>query len=223
MDYRPRKSIEELKKFILDNVRKEGNGCWIWTMKTRHGYGRIRYQNVQQSLHRVAYQIWHNESIAVGLCVCHKCDVKNCCNPEHLFVGTLTDNNRDRARKWRSAFGERNQNCAVSDIETLQIQDMIRSGLFSCTTIAKMYGVGTYSIRSIKNGQRIALSPVHAVGFDNIICRRCSRPTNSVKGKPVNGMCHSCYTHSIRAGLKKKRGIKTRKFTYRKKLNLRDV
>lgn len=38
-----------------------------------------------------------------GMWVLHRCDVRSCVNPEHLFLGTLVDNNADRDAKGRNA------------------------------------------------------------------------------------------------------------------------
>jgi DNA-directed RNA polymerase specialized sigma24 family protein len=37
--------------------------------------------------------------------VCHQCDVRQCINPQHLFVGTRADNMADAVRKNRQAKG----------------------------------------------------------------------------------------------------------------------
>lgn len=99
------KNIEER---LLDNCIPEPNsGCWLWTASTSTGgYGQIRVGGKKRGTHRVAYETWVG-SIPEGLCVCHKCDVRDCINPEHLFLGTYKDNVRDMMKKGRIAVGNR--------------------------------------------------------------------------------------------------------------------
>jgi hypothetical protein len=40
-----------------------------------------------------------NGPIPAGLCVLHRCDVRPCINPDHLFLGTQKDNMADMAAK----------------------------------------------------------------------------------------------------------------------------
>jgi hypothetical protein len=58
--------------------------------------------------HRRAWELTHGP-IPDGFLICHRCDVKLCVNPEHLFLGTPLDNMRDKMEKGRAYFpGPRN-------------------------------------------------------------------------------------------------------------------
>lgn len=58
--------------------------------------------------YRVSRVSWilENGPIPDNLCVLHECDNPRCVCPDHLFLGTLGDNNTDRSKKGRSAAGE---------------------------------------------------------------------------------------------------------------------
>lgn len=96
---------KEAQRF-WSKVNKSGE-CWKWTAgKTIDGYGRVRCNGRLWLAHRVSWSIANN-AIPDGVCVLHRCDNPPCCNPDHLFLGTRLDNNADKTRKGRQAFGER--------------------------------------------------------------------------------------------------------------------
>lgn len=90
------------------------NECWNWTgSKNSGGYGTVRYHNVCAQAHRVAYFLTHG---GIGLLtgfriegraarykrfVLHKCDNRLCCNPNHLFLGSMRTNMLDAYAKGR--------------------------------------------------------------------------------------------------------------------------
>lgn len=92
-----------LKKFILSiSFPEKLHDCWIWINGTdRKGYGRFYIGRKSLAAHRVSYLIFKG-NIDDGLCVCHTCDTPQCVNPDHLWVGTIQDNNLDRDKKGRN-------------------------------------------------------------------------------------------------------------------------
>lgn len=78
------------------------NDCWIWKLKPANkGYCQTWFgDNPCAKVHRVAWELT-NGKIQNGLHVLHRCDNPPCCNPNHLFLGTQNDNNKDMALKGR--------------------------------------------------------------------------------------------------------------------------
>jgi hypothetical protein len=83
------------------------NTCWLWQGHLHpKGYGHIIHNGKWMRVHRYAWIRVHG-AIPQNMLVCHKCDVRHCVNPDHLFLGTAKDNSEDMVRKGRSARGER--------------------------------------------------------------------------------------------------------------------
>lgn len=105
------KTPEEFFAFFWSKIERRGPAdCWPWhgRLNIANGHGRIdRPKNEGPILsHRLAWR-YTNGPIPPGLCVLHRCDNPPCCNPAHLFIGTLGDNNADRHTKERDATGKR--------------------------------------------------------------------------------------------------------------------
>lgn len=74
------------------------SGCWIYEGElSSNGYGRVKYKSLRFRAHRLAFKL-ANGSLPDGKLICHKCNVKSCINPSHLYAGTVKDNVRDMLR-----------------------------------------------------------------------------------------------------------------------------
>lgn len=93
--------------------------CWIWRGKTGtssgYEYGLCNFENVRQLTHRVSWKI-HFGEIPDGLFVCHHCDNPPCVRPDHLFLGTNSDNVKDMVVKKRNSIGSKH---AISVLRSL--------------------------------------------------------------------------------------------------------
>jgi hypothetical protein len=97
---------EERREMFWSRAMPEPNtGCWLWTgVIRRDGYGVFS----DRAAHRIAYAERHGP-IPAGLYVCHRCDVKSCVNPDHLFLGTARENTLDMLAKGRCRAGWQNK------------------------------------------------------------------------------------------------------------------
>lgn len=78
------------------------SGCYIWMYKVAGPmkYGVVYVNGREVYAHRRAWELTYGP-IPLGMQVLHRCDTPPCINPEHLFLGTQSDNMRDKVRKGR--------------------------------------------------------------------------------------------------------------------------
>jgi len=88
-------------------VDKAINGCWLWIRSLNGwGYGQITVKRSHKSAHRYAWELYVGP-IPEGLLVLHRCDVRRCVNPEHLYLGTDLDNARNASVRKTTFNGSR--------------------------------------------------------------------------------------------------------------------
>ena len=133
------------------DIDKSGD-CWIWTGYTdRAGYGRTHGGRLA---HRTMWGMIHGH-VPDGKCVLHRCDVRNCVNPAHLFLGTQAENVADMDAKGRRFRGPVNQG-AKNHFATLNETDvrlifLLREKGLTQKEIAKRFGISQSTVSTIIN------------------------------------------------------------------------
>lgn len=95
---------QELKRFTDKCEYQVGTGCWIWKASKRgSGYGQFFMQRYGRQIeaHRASWILFLKGPIPDKMQVLHRCDVRACVNPAHLFLGTAKDNTQDMIKKKR--------------------------------------------------------------------------------------------------------------------------
>ena len=131
--------------------------CWEWTAASNTwGYGHIWRNEKTVKAHRTSWEFAFGP-IPDGLFVCHHCDNAKCVNPDHLFLGTQSDNMRDCSRKGRlnrtiKAIGEAHGAAVLTEDQIINIREIYRKGDRSQADIVCEFGVHRTTIGYIVRG-----------------------------------------------------------------------
>ena len=134
-------------------------GCWLWMGNTNAGgYGSLGVTEAGRTrtvyAHRLAYELFVGP-IPAGLFVCHRCDVKRCVNPAHLYAGTPKDNTRDMIARGRKADPWKNRTTVrkLTADQVAEIRRRTREDGAKRVELAAEFGVAAAHIRGIINGR----------------------------------------------------------------------
>lgn len=149
------KRTSATERFWRQVGSKEEGCCWLWTGALSNGYGSLGAggrTNIKHRAHRFSYEI-HKGPITAGMLVCHSCDVRNCVNPAHLWLGTNADNIKDREAKGRGnsrgPSGERQGSAKLTKDKVIAIYNDPRTR----TAIAIDYNLDRSTVSGIKLGR----------------------------------------------------------------------
>jgi len=137
-----------LERFEEKVLAENDNGCTIYTGAKYHGgHGAFYMDGKQVHAHRVAYELYVGE-IPKDMCVCHKCDVPSCVNPDHLFLGTQADNMQDKLNKGRQLKGSDIKSSKLDESLVSSIKRRLREGARQIDLVREL-GVSKQIISSI--------------------------------------------------------------------------
>jgi hypothetical protein len=144
-------------KFLSRVEPTTESGCWIWSGATlKGGYG-ICYDGVKSvTAHRLSYRLFKGE-IPSDKMVLHTCDVRCCVNPNHLYLGSHSDNMKDRSDRGRTASGHKTTSYMGVGHHKAKLCEndvrFIKASDFTQTKLAEMFSVSIAAIGYIKTGR----------------------------------------------------------------------
>ena len=106
------KNMPLIERF-LQKVDKSGSDkypdCWIWVGgRTSKDYGSFKYYAERSAIGaHVSSYLFHLGEVPEGMRICHRCDNPPCVNPDHLFLGSNSDNMKDMVTKDRHGVSSR--------------------------------------------------------------------------------------------------------------------
>jgi len=124
--------------------------CWEWqASKKDTGYGQIYVDGGPARAHRISWELTQGE-IPEGLLVLHRCDNKICVNPNHLFIGTHSDNLVDSYNKGRNyPRGEQKSGAKLKGAEVLEIRRLYATGKITQNKLARLFEVHEGAVSNI--------------------------------------------------------------------------
>lgn len=152
--------MSDIKSRFWEKVNRDGRNehqCWLWTAGTNSsGYGAIKVNGTHTNAHRVAYRL--AETDPGDMHVLHQCDNRQCVNPNHLYLGTPSENMQDMwDRGKRDATGENNPNAKLGNDDVEEIRERSAAGATN-EELAAEFGVSSSTISMIVTGRRWAAS-----------------------------------------------------------------
>lgn len=160
---------EKVRRFWAKVAVSAPSECWLWRGRRDGTYPSVCWNGKYGKYmiaHRLAWELARGP-IPSGLCVLHRCDTPRCVNPNHLFLGTVAENNLDKLFKGRCAYGDRNGarthpethprgerhgRAKLSAGQVAEIRARVAAGETKAA-MARCFGVGFSTVGSIVAGR----------------------------------------------------------------------
>lgn len=145
----PYSAVLKRASFFWSNVDSTRDACWPWKGGlTRQGYGRVNASSGRWlPASRVALMLVLGRNLGDKMLACHTCDNPICCNPKHLYEGTVSQNALDavvRGRKVPRRGHKIDERIAKEILVSPGTQE----------EIASKFGISRSFVSMIKSGTR---------------------------------------------------------------------
>lgn len=151
VNYDPEKILQSIwRRRAIDPI----TGCWIWLSSRTRGYPYIafKHRGKQRNVRLTRFIAW----LYLGYDgdpaheVCHRCNVKSCFNPGHLYIATHLQNVRDAARDGllRPSRGVKNGSAKLDVNQVLEIWATAGCGR-TVSSVARQFGVSRRTVSRI--------------------------------------------------------------------------
>lgn len=146
-----------VKRFESKFIPEPNSGCWLWVASyNRYGYGQMNvygWMNINKPMtaSRLSWMIYVGDP--GSLSVLHKCDVKACVNPDHLYLGTKSDNARDALKRGQMATGFRLPHTRLSS-KDINIIRLLGRLCIPNHVLAEEFGISRSYVSRLLSGQR---------------------------------------------------------------------
>jgi hypothetical protein len=132
------RKAQTLEKLMTHSV--QDGACLRWTgCKDKDGYGLSSIKGTKLPAHRAVMSFLQD---VTGKYVLHTCGVRDCINPEHLYLGDQKQNVQDQINAGTFVYGSKNGMAKLDDLSV----EHIRTSSANASVLAKYYNVSYYTI-----------------------------------------------------------------------------
>lgn len=158
-----------LKRLFTHRVIDPVTGCWLWPHRVTNGYGSISFvhhgKRYQVRVHRLVAWMYLGYDGTRGVEICHRCNVKACFNPAHLYIATHKQNLRDAQADGlvTQLRGEKHCHAKLTEDQVREAVAMVQRGL-THREVAEHFGVTKSAITLIvmgKNWKHLGVATTH--------------------------------------------------------------